>query len=151
MRRYVRYFKIGWTIACATAAVLTVVLWVRSYWWWDVYNSGMVGRQSATVGSSQGWLGIVVRIGDLPGRAYSLGAIPYEVEHVEDMHWEWHASRYPWGGREYEFQIPYWFPVGGAVVLGAATWMPWRFSLRTMLIAITLLAVALGSIVWLSS
>ena len=36
------------------------------------------------------------------------------------------------------------------VVLAAAPWLRWRFSLRTLLIATTLIAVLLGIIVWKS-
>ena len=48
--------------------------------------------------------------------------------------------------------VPYWSIAVGFVALGAATWINWdgRFSLRTLLIATTLLAVMLGLIVWLN-
>jgi hypothetical protein len=42
---------------------------------------------------------------------------------------------------------PYWFFVLFTVTLAAIPWLPWRFSLRTLLIAITLVAVVLGLVV----
>jgi hypothetical protein len=47
--------------------------------------------------------------------------------------------------------VPDWFLIGVALALSAAPWIRWsnRFSLRTLLIATTLVAVALGLIVWL--
>jgi hypothetical protein len=47
--------------------------------------------------------------------------------------------------------IPYWFIVLLNAAIAAAPWLPWwskRFSLRTLLIATTLIAVALWLIVW---
>jgi hypothetical protein len=44
---------------------------------------------------------------------------------------------------------PYWFPVLISGVLAAVPWIRWRFSLRTLLIATTIIAVVLGLIVWL--
>jgi hypothetical protein len=46
-------------------------------------------------------------------------------------------------------QIPIWFLAGLSGVLAATPWIRWihRFSLRTLLIATTLVAVGLGLIV----
>jgi hypothetical protein len=47
--------------------------------------------------------------------------------------------------------FPYWSGVLLAVTLAAAPWirqLNWRFSLRALLIAITLVAVVLGLVVW---
>jgi hypothetical protein len=40
--------------------------------------------------------------------------------------------------------LPHWLPVLVATAFGALPWLTWRFSLRTLLIATTLVAVALG-------
>jgi hypothetical protein len=44
--------------------------------------------------------------------------------------------------------LPYWFLVAASATAGAITWLRWRFSLRTLLIAITLVAVWMGLIVF---
>lgn len=46
--------------------------------------------------------------------------------------------------------VPHWFQVVVFVLIAAVPWSPWsrRFSLRTLLIATTLLAVVLGLAVW---
>jgi hypothetical protein len=41
-------------------------------------------------------------------------------------------------------QVPNWFPVVVAVAFGVAPWITYRFSVRTLLIATTLVAVVLG-------
>jgi hypothetical protein len=49
-------------------------------------------------------------------------------------------------------QVPHWFLFLPAASLAALPWFScfgWRFRLRTLLIAITLVAVVLGLIVWL--
>jgi hypothetical protein len=46
--------------------------------------------------------------------------------------------------------IPYWFLVLSLGVIAAAPWIRWRrFSLRTLLIGMTLIAVGLGLLAWL--
>jgi hypothetical protein len=43
-----------------------------------------------------------------------------------------------------EVFVPYWIIVTPFAAFSIAAWLPWRFSLRTLLIATTLVAVALG-------
>ena len=45
--------------------------------------------------------------------------------------------------------VPYWWLVWPTSLLVMLPWIHWRFSLRTLLIATTLVAVVLGLIVWL--
>jgi hypothetical protein len=48
--------------------------------------------------------------------------------------------------RERGAQLPYWFAVAITAICSVMPWVQWkqRFSLRTLLIVITLVAVALG-------
>ena len=48
--------------------------------------------------------------------------------------------------------LPYWFLAFVPATIATIPWFRWskRFSLRTLLIATTLIAVVLGIIVWLS-
>jgi hypothetical protein len=52
-------------------------------------------------------------------------------------------SRMPIG-----MDIPMWFFVLVSGALAIAPWLPWRFSLRTLLITMTLVAVVMGAIVY---
>jgi hypothetical protein len=45
------------------------------------------------------------------------------------------------------FRFPIWLLVLLVAAIGTAPWLPYRFSLRTLLIATTLVAVVLGVIV----
>ena len=44
--------------------------------------------------------------------------------------------------------IPYWPLVFVTSLLAVAPWLPYRFSLRTLLIAITLIGLILGAIIY---
>jgi hypothetical protein len=46
------------------------------------------------------------------------------------------------------FTVRYWFPVTLSAVFAILPWLPWSFSLRTLLIATSLIAVVLGLVVW---
>ena len=47
--------------------------------------------------------------------------------------------------------VPYWFLVlaSGSLAMAFRLWWPWRFTLRSLFIATTFLAVVLGMMVWL--
>jgi hypothetical protein len=49
-----------------------------------------------------------------------------------------------------ELIVPYWLPVALTAALASAPWVRWRFSLRTLLIATSLLALLLGLVVYAS-
>ena len=139
--------SVGWGVL----AVLFVVLWVRSYWWWDWYNSRTVARQNVTIGSTQGWLGIVIRIGTMPGvppRPNSLVSVPVGELPAANGQWELNTFHYPWGGWECSMTIPHCLLVVSTSMFAVAPWLPWRFGLRTLLTATTLVAVLLGMIVY---
>ncbi len=44
-------------------------------------------------------------------------------------------------------RVPYWFTIALLATCGCAPWIPYRFSLRTLLIATTLLALTLGLVI----
>jgi hypothetical protein len=53
-----------------------------------------------------------------------------------------------WGLSGRLVRTPHWLPILLSAALVAAPWLRWRFSLRTLLIATTLVAVVLGAIVY---
>src|SRR6187551_611443 len=122
--RLIRGIKITWTVFCGMACVLLIALWVRSYWYWDWYNSGTVARANITIGSTEGGLGIIIRIGTLPDapRPYSLTATPVGELPAADDRWELHASDYLWGGGEISVTTPHWFL---SLISGILATLPW--------------------------
>ncbi len=158
MFRYLRYLRILWTVFCGVACVLLIVLWVRSYWWEDEIWLPFPGLAH-------------VRCDSGPSRLY-IDKDYYSISKY------WYSFRYKGDGsgavtlanrisQKYEskfgfgiwqkpgrttYIVPHWFPVLLFATFAAAPWysrIPHRFSLRTLLIATTLVAMVLGLIVWL--
>jgi len=137
-----KYLRIAVTALSLTACVLLIALWVRSYWRGDLVfrkvSSGWLYANSA-MGSVE--LGI-------PG--------PQDWSAPNDVQWTWKSIEINAFATHAGFSVTYY---GGIVVphwflafLATATAsLPWiqlrcRFSLRTLLIATTLVAVAMGII-----
>ena len=66
------------------------------------------------------------------------------VETLTGFYFRWESASF-WG-----VQFPYWFPATLSALFTVLPWFgrPIRFRLRTLLIATTLVAVALGVIAW---
>jgi hypothetical protein len=141
MRPSLRYLRITWTAICGIACILLCVLWVRSYQFIDV--SGI--SRHALVSMS--------------GKLFVVESIEFYVQmdlsapNVALRNHFW-GSSLPISGVSLELvgkslTVPYWSTVAVMCLISAVPWLPWRFSLRTLLIAITLVALVLGIIVWL--
>ncbi len=142
--------RIAWSVAWGIAALLLVALWVRSYWRWDsagvkVVHDTLVGGNSIS-GQIEcgfdGWSPAGIPL----VTSYRIGDVPLPLKDPENSTvcgFGFHVNK--WRGR---LDFPHCF---GVLALSAAAAMPWlRFSLRTLLIATTLIAVGLGLIVWLA-
>jgi hypothetical protein len=147
-----RKLRIVWSVWCAIACVLMIALWVRSYWRCDWINRLDKNKIQTSLGSNMGEL-IYFQI--------DLTSDP--TVHVASHGWSYYAVA-PVGLHESFWMTsinhpgyirvgtPYWLPISAAVASASLPWLPWgfkRFSLRTMLIATTLVAVVLGLVVWL--
>jgi hypothetical protein len=166
MCKSLRYLRIAWTVFCGLACVLLVVVWVRSYWRIDsatmwISGHGQVGalslKQRLTISYvneslfSDRWRD---RLESQSWRVYSntiedefsgseIGAhsgLPKNQSFVFQN----------FGGNGYRVVIPHWFLILLGTSFATIPWLRWRFSLRTLLIATTLIAVMLGTIVWLN-
>ena len=143
-----RKLRIAWSVACGVACLLLIALWVRSYFWFDTVKMSFDGERAY-------WLGSVV--GELRFGKPMTHRRGFRLETYDTPAREWVKSEAPkqsvlgfwWGYSSmgfFRFIIPHWFPVFLAAAIGAAPWM--RFSLRTLLIAMTLVAVGLGWFVY---
>jgi hypothetical protein len=147
-----RKLRIAWSVGWGLACVLLIVLWVRSYWWVDNI-CGDVGARYYLVCSFWGR----TELNSLPeNRGHGLKRNSYEVGVTIEAPKKFENSGFALSnghGQLLVIAFPHWFL---ATVFGCAAvlpWLPWgwsnRFSLRTLLIATTLVAVMLGAIVWL--
>jgi hypothetical protein len=142
------YLRIAVTALSLTACVLLVALWVRSYWRID--EIGGIGPNGLVAFSSE--RGVII---------YAWESSPRAIFNVDRWYRALHYPAYDSNPGILGFYygtstpglafvaLPYWF----IVLLTAATAIiPWyarrcRFNVRTMLIATTLVALALAVIV----
>lgn len=142
-----RRLRIAWSVMWGVVAVLLCVLWVRSYYRADIVRSKALLAEAISV---RGKLKLS-RIDHFPASpnfdSYPFGERAAEVidEHVHRFSESNGFGLY--GGRSVLF--PYSFAAACSLVMAAAAWVT-RFSLRTMLVATTLIAVGLGLIIWLA-
>jgi hypothetical protein len=135
-----RKLRIAWSVGWGLLAVLLIVLWVRSY----QSPHDQIRLAGITCGSSHGNLWIIKRRNGL------LIPVGIGFEATKDMEvltlttataffYSFSSS-----GSEWVAQCPHWFLFAIAAVFAALPWINNRFSLRTLLIATTLVAVVLG-------
>jgi hypothetical protein len=156
------------------ACVLLVALWVRSYWYWDIVEK----RTSSWLLRGQSVQGLLCFSQVDPSRdpeyktreSETLNDLanphPFLSLEIDDSH-PIEISFGGFFGLEYRDStdisrgvydisrsvlIPFWLPVFLTGVFAATPWVKWsrRYSLRTLLIATTLVAVGLGMVVYLS-
>jgi hypothetical protein len=147
-----RKLRIAWSVLCGIACVLLIVLWVRSHRWVDQVFVPVTQTGYICLGSMPDAFGVGLT-GESPSGTLEKISMP-------TIAWLFATSEgtdNPWSGATM-FSIsaggvtmPYWFGVLLSVAIGTAPWFAWRFSLRTLLIATTLVAAALGLIVWSAS
>jgi hypothetical protein len=152
-----RKLRIAWSVVCGTAGVLLIVLWVRSYAYFDSYRYWTGTSTTAAVDSKDGRIYFSVS----PTGGANLE--PYignrkRSEGDTEIRNVILASENRLGFGRYidlklvntsTFIFPHWFAVAMSGALTASVWVPWsrRFSIRTLLITTTLVAVGLSLIV----
>jgi hypothetical protein len=141
-----RTLRITWSVACGIACVLLVILWVRSYSRLDWLQVG-----ESSVASTSGRL--------LVNDMFTMGAPSSSSRTMTKTEWTQKLSRHAfannrvviWRARHgaliplgVGMSIPFWPLAVVAAMLVVLPWLPWRFSIRTLLIATTLVAAGLG-------
>jgi hypothetical protein len=158
-----RKLRIAWSVVWGMAALLLIVMWVRSYWRLDSFQCRVHGRYYVAVMSTQPILGVGYNCAPTRGAAEDIFVTSLctfgSLDRIQDgtsivlaiptwsagvdrgANWSVHATS------------PHWFPT---LISGVLATLPWirqlrcRFTLRTLLIATTLAAVGLGLVVWAS-
>ena len=144
--------RIAFSAGCGIGYLLLIALWVRSYSWNDIsYCPLSATPRMLMVYSFRGraTIAAVVWHKDEPGPTgwgweseFVARFVPPEEEEEEeepDPLFEYHILKY--GGYT---RFLHWFAILIAGAASVAPWFRWRFSLRTLLIATTLVAVVLG-------
>jgi hypothetical protein len=143
-----RKLRIAWSVAWGLVAVLLCVLWVRSYSYWDGLHAG----HQSIIDSWDGRVWVICKI-----RNSNFGWLSQTTERqlrltemtAEELH-AWPHFKFALVNGRPAICLPHCLIVVLGVTLAALPWLRPRFSLRTLLIATTLVAVVLCIIVWMS-
>jgi hypothetical protein len=162
---FLRYLRIAFSATCLIACVLLIVLWVRSYWWQDTLYVNYAGRdtpnysgtKSVNLTSAQGRIAVFnkpMRWAPRISTNHSKISDTFQpLDYTDDVGNAPSAIWFRvmrWSKPSHtSVEFPNWFLALCFSALAMAPWLRWRFSLRTLLIATTLVAVVLGLIVWL--
>jgi hypothetical protein len=123
---------------------------MRSYWWFDFANGG-----ATQLLSTKGTIAISIsRSAESGAKSWQLDSVSIAETSAAGVMLVSGGSfgfLLQWTQTSVSIQLPYWFPSLIMVAFAAAPWLPRNFSLRTLLIATTLIAIVSGLVVWVSS
>jgi hypothetical protein len=161
--RFITGLRIATSAVCLIACALLIALWVRSYVYADLVMVRLTSTSRLYFQSSRGELRLPLKgsdhneLFDLPWRFSSTSV--KRIDEVEELLNKASGASKPvtriaprFGVMNDSLVMPHWFPIlvsgVSAAILGIAR--PFRFTLRTLLIATTLVAVVLWLIVAMS-
>jgi len=149
--RLILGLRIAWSVWWGILCVLLIGLWVRSY---------SVAHSFHYVGSQFAGIHPVTVININPG-VIEFGRSKAAAELVGPDICRWiHITRtnpdiptrsfeWFWTGEDFVVQFPIWLSAVLVAGVGVISWLlPWKFSLRTLLIVTTAIAVTLGLVVY---
>ena len=153
MRKSPRYLRITWTVFCGIACVLMIALWVRSY-----SSSGDIrlsfGHEiKFVVVSERGRLSVSRVAGETTqDEVESFARRVVKLVNVQPVDRNGKRLPIPPGLRlssnDATMSAPHRATLPVMLAFATLPWIRWRFTLRTLLIATTLVALVLGLVVW---
>ena len=156
--RTTRGLRIAASAVCLLLCVVLCVLWVRSYWRYD-YPEGHVGemrfRLRAASGNMRldlGWWGTSPKWewrSRIIEEGHSIGLNPGNSDRGINFETSFFNVSFSKLTDRFFVWTPLWLPTSLAALLAAAPWIitSIQFSMRTLLIVTTLIAVLLGAVV----
>ncbi len=149
MSRLVRYLKYGWTALCIATFLLFIAMWLGIYRGHEQYGRRVLWstyRGLPRQANETGWefrskgSQLLLDI-ELPSPSRSVR----EMRVVDIYGFSWQGT---WS--DILITIPFWFLAALSAVFASIPWVHWsrRFSLRTLLVAMTLVAVVLALVVY---
>jgi hypothetical protein len=140
-----RKLRIAWSVGCGILCLLLIALSVRSFTWADQYAVRISATYHLMANSQLGGISLsldnsprVVSTTRLVDSLYPEGQKPQMLGRVYFIHGQI-------GGG-----APYWLLALATAITAAIPWKPWnwRYSLRALLIVMTVVAVLLGLVIW---
>ena len=147
-----RKLRIAWSTVWGVLAVLLCVLWVRSYWWWDNFSVAYSGTRCLFAALYRGTV-VLHPYNRGPGEGLASWSlqVPHDVPEG-DRNYDSNVRPFRWlpmGNLTLAFVLPIWISVLFVLTLSVLPWLTFRrFSLRTLLLAVTLGSIVLGVVVW---
>ena len=143
-----RNLRIAWSVAWGVVSVTLCVLWVRSYWRLQILEL-RTGSQAVQISSVNGHLAIAHL------RHATIGSFYLSVPAGDSADFRKKGAlgfAYQNDGFVTALIAPHWLPALLAAAFAVVAWCSrsWRFSIRTLFIATTLVAAVLGIVVWMS-
>jgi hypothetical protein len=139
------FLRIGWSVGWGIVAVLWIAWWVRSYAVIDNVNFDFPGKSEIQLFTTKGSFAVSLQKANLGWFWNSPKTWLYDREYPGPLQFQFtHVTGCS------TLRMPYWFLVSICAAIAASSWPHWRFSLRTLLIATTLVAVVLGVIAYSS-
>jgi hypothetical protein len=152
------------SIVCLVSCVALMGMWVRSYRNWDTLNVRVWIPQGFSIYSRTGEIIWCCPTDSITNRLWEITSTSLSADDIAGG-FNWQFNKMDW---EPEFlcrigfagqsqatataaMIPYYFPVfasGFLAMICRLRWLP-RFTLRTLFVAMTFLAVVLGMTAWL--
>jgi hypothetical protein len=145
-----KYVRIAVTALSLTACVLLIALWVRSYWWSDNFMLRLPNSRVFIIHSMRAQTAWYFSAGHRFSGNWTTesNTVARETDGITLTPWHRELLRFQLHRRPISF--PVWVLVALFGGLATLPWLSQRFSLRTLLIATTLVAVALAAIVYAS-
>jgi hypothetical protein len=146
--------RIAWSVGWGIVCLLMIVLWVRSYWWND-FGSRRIASQDFLVQMRLGELGIWCEPASVAPSPPQLKIGEERVTSSKRTYWVLAEKGIVPAHRYFVFHyrstvqgtaiwIPFWTMAAPLAIAALLPWLPRRFSLRTLLIASTVIAALLG-------
>ncbi|HEX4412258.1 MAG TPA: hypothetical protein VH107_01430 [Lacipirellulaceae bacterium] len=147
-----RKLRIAWSVAWGLGGVLLFALWVRSFWW-RVGVSGTIAECYTIIEAESGefTVNVVTHFKRAVSVQWYGRPIPFDESHELSMSSKAHGGFGFWWwnyGNGFGLKISLLWPMVIAALSGLLPWaaLSKRFSLRTLLIVTTLVALVLGLI-----
>ncbi len=146
-----RKLRITWSVVWGLLAILLMALWVRSFWLTDLVSRIDSRKIATTIGSQHGVVYFAHFNAEISYRNTGNSSAPRPWAYKSLRGYTANKGLFVWKRRiptSLYVALPHWLIATAAIMIGASSWLPWQFSLRTLLIATTLIAVVLGLVVY---
>lgn len=154
-----RRLRAASSILAVLACLFVVVLWCRSYTWRERMVVPLGESWFCRFDSDYGKFEYESYGPNMGEMSFSITALSYRD--ISDAWKRFTDAPQPGPGKKWRWEksdtgrffihVPHWFLAVLALAIAAAPWLPWRFSLRTLLVAIAVVAAMLGFLVWINA